>query len=132
MRKLAITLALASSAIASPALALDHAWYVGVEGGAMIVEDTSFNYSLVRNGVTVAANPATAIGASGRVSRTVRTIWAISTTTRRILLCASYAPFCRVRFLSNSEKAPDVCVTGDELLEAQNATGRVSRVHCRV
>ena len=54
MRKLAITLALASSAIASPALALDHAWYVGVEGGAMIVEDTSFNYSIVRNGVTLA------------------------------------------------------------------------------
>ena len=57
MRKLAITLALASSAIASPALALDHAWYVGVEGGAMIVEDTSFNYSLVRNGVTVVNAP---------------------------------------------------------------------------
>mgnify|MGYP000014474946 CR=1 FL=1 len=39
MRKLAIGLALASTALASPALARDGQWYVGVEGGAMIVED---------------------------------------------------------------------------------------------
>ena len=39
MRKLAIVMALASTAIASPVLAKDKAWYVGVEGGAMLVED---------------------------------------------------------------------------------------------
>ncbi|MEP2380558.1 outer membrane beta-barrel protein, partial [Parasphingorhabdus sp.] len=39
MRKLAIGLALASTALASPALARDGQWYVGVEGGAMLVED---------------------------------------------------------------------------------------------
>ena len=39
MRKLAIVMALASTALATPALARDKAWYVGVEGGAMIVED---------------------------------------------------------------------------------------------
>ncbi|WP_235532712.1 outer membrane protein, partial [Sphingomonas sp. Leaf412] len=44
MRKLAIVMALASTAIASPALARDGAWYVGVNGGAMIVED--INYSI--------------------------------------------------------------------------------------
>ena len=38
MRKLAIVMALASTAIASPVLAKDKAWYVGVEGGAMLVE----------------------------------------------------------------------------------------------
>lgn len=43
MRKLAVTLALASTALATPALARDNAWYVGVEGGAMIVEDISFD-----------------------------------------------------------------------------------------
>ena len=43
MRKLAIVLALASSALATPALARDNSWYVGVEGGAMIVEDINFD-----------------------------------------------------------------------------------------
>lgn len=43
MRKLAVTLALASTALSTPALARDDAWYVGVEGGAMIVEDISFD-----------------------------------------------------------------------------------------
>ncbi|MBB5685814.1 OmpA family protein [Sphingobium boeckii] len=45
MRKLAITLALASTAIASPALAKDGAWYIGVEGGAMLVEDFDLDIS---------------------------------------------------------------------------------------
>lgn len=39
MRKTAIAVALATSALASPALARDGTFYVGVEGGAMIVED---------------------------------------------------------------------------------------------
>ena len=43
MRKLAVLMALASTALASPALARDNAWYVGVEGGAMIVEDLEFD-----------------------------------------------------------------------------------------
>ena len=38
-----MTVALASTALASPALARDKAWYVGVEGGAMIVEDIDYN-----------------------------------------------------------------------------------------
>ena len=42
MRKLAVAMALASTALATPALASDNAWYVGVEGGAMIVEDIDF------------------------------------------------------------------------------------------
>lgn len=39
MRKLAIGLALASTALATPSMARDGQWYVGVDGGAMIVED---------------------------------------------------------------------------------------------
>jgi OmpA-OmpF porin, OOP family len=39
MRKLAIGLALASTALASPSMARDGQWYVGVDGGAMLVED---------------------------------------------------------------------------------------------
>jgi OOP family OmpA-OmpF porin len=42
MRKLVIGLAMASSALAAPALAKDKSWYVQVEGGPMIVEDMSF------------------------------------------------------------------------------------------
>ncbi len=43
MRKLAVVMALASTALATPALARDDSWYVGVEGGAMIVEDIDFD-----------------------------------------------------------------------------------------
>ena len=38
MRKLAVVLALASTALASPSLARDKSWYVGVDGGGMLVE----------------------------------------------------------------------------------------------
>jgi outer membrane protein OmpA-like peptidoglycan-associated protein/opacity protein-like surface antigen len=43
MRKLAVTLALATTALSTPALARDDSWYVGVEGGAMLVEDIDFD-----------------------------------------------------------------------------------------
>lgn len=43
MRKLAVTLALATTALSTPAFAKDDAWYVGVEGGAMIVEDIDYD-----------------------------------------------------------------------------------------
>ncbi|MFY8195880.1 MAG: flagellar motor protein MotB, partial [Novosphingobium sp.] len=39
MRKLVLGVALASSALASPAFARDDAWYVEADAGAMIVED---------------------------------------------------------------------------------------------
>ncbi len=43
MRKLVIGMALASTALATPALARDNSWYVEVDGGAMIVEDLNFS-----------------------------------------------------------------------------------------
>ena len=49
MRKLAVVLALASTALATPALARDKSWYVGVEGGAMIVEDIQFDIRSTAN-----------------------------------------------------------------------------------
>jgi len=52
MRKLAVTLALATTALATPALARDNAWYVGVEGGAMIVEDIDYDLTTPAGGVT--------------------------------------------------------------------------------
>src|ERR687891_610502 len=45
MRKLAIAVALASTALATPAFARDNSPYVGVEAGGMIVEDQDFDYS---------------------------------------------------------------------------------------
>ncbi len=45
MRKLAFAAVLASTALASPAMARDDAWYVGIEGGASIVEDRDFAIS---------------------------------------------------------------------------------------
>uniref|UniRef100_UPI000A8085C0 outer membrane protein n=1 Tax=Sphingobium sp. CCH11-B1 TaxID=1768781 RepID=UPI000A8085C0 len=39
MRKLALAAALATSALATPAMARDDSWYVGVDAGVLIVED---------------------------------------------------------------------------------------------
>ena len=44
MRKLAIATAFASTMLATPAVARDGAWYAGVEGGLMVVEDTKLDY----------------------------------------------------------------------------------------
>src|SRR5215212_8958460 len=44
MRKLAIAMALASTGLATPAVARDHSPYVGVEGGIMWVEDADVDY----------------------------------------------------------------------------------------
>ena len=53
MRKLAIAMALASTALATPAVARDNSWYVGVEGGLMIVEDGDFDATALIGGRTV-------------------------------------------------------------------------------
>ncbi len=53
MRKLAVVLALASTALATPALARDKSWYVGVEGGAMIVEDIDYDIGALPKAGTV-------------------------------------------------------------------------------
>ena len=45
MRKLAIAVALASTAMATPAVARDHSFYAGLEGGGMIVEDMHLSYT---------------------------------------------------------------------------------------
>ena len=47
MRKLAITMALASTALATPAVARDHSWYAGIEGGAMLVENSDVRVRFV-------------------------------------------------------------------------------------
>ena len=56
MRKLAVAMALASTALATPALARDDTWYVGVEGGGMIVEDLRFDIGTVRGAGTIDHN----------------------------------------------------------------------------
>ena len=43
MRKLLIGMALASTALATPAFACDGSWYVEADGGAMIVENLHFD-----------------------------------------------------------------------------------------
>lgn len=53
MRKLVIGLALASTALATPALARDDSWYVEVDGGAMIVEDSVFDIGTTPAAMTV-------------------------------------------------------------------------------
>ncbi len=49
MRKLAITAVLASTAMATPALARNDAWYIGVEGGATIVEKLDIDIANISN-----------------------------------------------------------------------------------
>ncbi len=53
MRKMAIAVALASTAIATPALARNDAWYIGVEGGAMIVEDFDVDIGSIQSAASV-------------------------------------------------------------------------------
>jgi len=53
MRKLAIVVALSSTAIATPALARDGAWYVGGDFGAMIVEDVEMDVDGVDNALVI-------------------------------------------------------------------------------
>jgi len=58
MRKLALMAVLASTAMTAPAFAKDKAWYVGVEGGGMIVEDMKFKIgNPVTNTVTADVKP---------------------------------------------------------------------------
>ena len=53
MRKLAISLALASTVLTSPALARDNQWYVAVDGGAMIVEDLALDIGALKDAASV-------------------------------------------------------------------------------
>ena len=53
MRKLAVAMALASTALASPALARDDSWYVGVGAGVMIVEDIDLDIGATNNAGTL-------------------------------------------------------------------------------
>ena len=52
MRKFAIVLALASTALATPALARDHGFYAGIEGGVMLVEDAGYDVRDATNATT--------------------------------------------------------------------------------
>lgn len=55
MRKLVIGMAMASTALASPALARDDAWYVEVDGGVMAVQDMPFTVNGVKDDLTIEA-----------------------------------------------------------------------------
>ncbi|MEP4785683.1 MAG: flagellar motor protein MotB, partial [Erythrobacter sp.] len=49
MRKLVIGLAMASTALTTPALARDNEWYVGLDAGPMIIEDVSLDVNGTSN-----------------------------------------------------------------------------------
>ena len=68
MRKLAVALALSTTAIAlaSPALARDHSWYVGVEGGPNIVEDIHYDIAGVGDAGTVNSKYGYTVGGEDR------------------------------------------------------------------
>lgn len=55
MRKLVIGMAMASTALASPALARDDAWYVEVDGGVMVVQDMAFDINGAPDDLTLEA-----------------------------------------------------------------------------
>ena len=59
MRKFAVALALATTALAGPAFAKDKAFYIGVDAGGLLVEDTKFD---IRNAAgTATVNSATTL-----------------------------------------------------------------------
>src|SRR3546814_12670737 len=45
MRKLALAAVLATSALATPALARDNSWYVGIDSGVVLVEDQDITFT---------------------------------------------------------------------------------------
>lgn len=53
MRKLITGLALASTALATPALARDDAWYIELDGGMTLTEDTDVDIGAVDNAATI-------------------------------------------------------------------------------
>ena len=53
MRKLVIGLALASTALATPALARDDSWYVEIDGGVMKLEDLQFDIGTLNNAASL-------------------------------------------------------------------------------
>jgi OmpA-OmpF porin, OOP family len=53
MRKLVLGMALATTALASPALARDDSWYIEADAGAMIVEDSHFDIGTTVDAATV-------------------------------------------------------------------------------
>ncbi|EXS67915.1 outer membrane protein, partial [Sphingobium sp. Ant17] len=50
MRKLALAAALATTALATPAMARDDSWYIGVDAGVLLVEDQTMTFSAVPAG----------------------------------------------------------------------------------
>jgi OmpA-OmpF porin, OOP family len=58
MRKIAVALALATTALAGPALARDKAWYVGIEAGANLMQNQLFD--IARPGVVTGTGGAAA------------------------------------------------------------------------
>ena len=64
MRKLVIGMALASSALATPALAREGSWYVDLDFGPMILEDSKFDIGTINN----AANLDSDYGVDGGVA----------------------------------------------------------------
>ena len=53
MKRTFLLAALMSSSLAAPALARDGAWYVGIEGGGLIVQDTHFRIFGAQDGLSV-------------------------------------------------------------------------------
>ena len=62
MRKLLVGLALASTALATPALAKKDSWYVEVDAGAMIVEKTDLAIAGVANAATLKSDTGYDVG----------------------------------------------------------------------
>ncbi len=53
MRKFVVAMALATTALATPALAKDHAWYIGAEAGANLMENLHFDIKNAAGTTTV-------------------------------------------------------------------------------
>jgi OmpA-OmpF porin, OOP family len=53
MRKVALGLALATTALSAPAMARDGQWYAGIEGGLMLVEDADLDINTTEEAVQI-------------------------------------------------------------------------------
>jgi len=62
MRKLVMAMALASTSLATPAVARDGSAYVGLEAGPMLIEDTEYDLTLARERNTFVFTPTHKVG----------------------------------------------------------------------
>ena len=91
MRNLVIGMAMASTMLATPALARDNSFYVQVEGGVMLVEDLDFDINGIEDDLTPILRPATTSAVSSATTSALSVSKPKPATAKRKLKISPWA-----------------------------------------